>query len=75
MIARDKFHMDRDLVMGGWNRGLVSVNTYAFEGTAMVNESVEEYFQNSMALIKKDIRRDIFNGAHPVYTNCLIWRY
>ena len=68
LIARDKFHMDRDLVMGGWNRGLVSVNTYAFEGTAMFNESVEEYFNNSMALIKKDVRADMFGGAHPVYT-------
>jgi len=68
MIARDKFHMDRDLVMGGWNRGVVSVNTYAFEGVAMFNESVEEYFANSMALIKKDVRADIFGGAHPVYT-------
>ena len=68
MIARDKFHMDRDLVMGGWNRGLVSVNTFAFEGVAMFNESVEEYFYNSMALIKKDVRADIFGGNHPVYT-------
>ena len=68
LIARDKFHMDRDLVMGGWNRGLVTVNTYAFEGTAMFNESVEEYFNNTMALLKKDVRADIMNGAHPVYT-------
>ena len=68
LISRDKFHMDRDLVMGGWNRGVVSVNTYAFEGVAMFNESVEEYFANSMALIKKDVRADIFGGAHPVYT-------
>ena len=68
MIARDKFHMDRDLVMGGWNRGVVSVNTYAFEGIAMFNESVEEYFGNSKALIKKDVRADLFGGAHPIYT-------
>ena len=68
LIARDKFHMDRDLVMGGWQHGRVSVNTYAFEGVAMFNESVEEYFANSMALIKKDVRADIFGGAHPVYT-------
>ena len=68
MIARDKFHMDRDLVMGGWNRGVVSVNTYAFEGVAMFNESIEEYFASSMALIEKDVRADIFGGAHPVYT-------
>ena len=68
LIARDKFHMDRDLVMGGWNRGLVTVNAYAFEGTALFNESVEEYFNNSMALLKKDVRADLINGAHPVYT-------
>ena len=68
LIARDKFHMDRDLVMGGWQHGRVTVNTYVFEGVAMFNESIEEYFQNSMALIKKDVRADIFGGAHPVYT-------
>ena len=68
LIARDKFHMDRDLVMGGWNRGQVTVNNYTFDGVAMFNESVEEYFHNSMALIKKDVRADIFGGAHPVYT-------
>ena len=68
LIARDKFHMDRDLVMGGWQHGRVTVNTYAFEGVAMFNESIEEYFQNSMALIKKDVRADIFGGAHPTYT-------
>ena len=68
MIARDKFHMDRDLVMGGWNRGVVSVNTYAFEGVAMFNESIEEYFGNSLSLIKKCVRDDLFNGAHPIYT-------
>jgi len=68
LIARDKFHMDRDLVMGGWNRGQVTVNAYAFDGVAMFNESVEEYFHNSMALINKDVRADIFGGAHPVYT-------
>ena len=68
LIARDKFHMDRDLVMGGWQHGRVSVNTYAFEGVAMFNESVEEYFGNSLSLLKKDVRADLIGGAHPVYT-------
>ena len=68
LVARDKFHMDRDLVMGGWQHGKVSVNTYAFEGVAMFNESVEEYFTNSMSLLCKDVRADIMSGAHPVYT-------
>ena len=68
MIARDKFHMDRDLVLGGWQRGKVSVNVYQFEGIAMYNESVEEYYYNSLSLIHKDVRNDIFYGNHPVYT-------
>ena len=68
LVARDKFHMDRDLVMGGWQHGRVSVNTIAFEGIALFNESVEEYFANSMRLIDKDVRENLFNGAHPIYT-------
>ena len=68
LVSRDKFHMDRDLVMGGWNRGLVSVNAYEFDGVAMFNESVEEYYRNSMELLKKDVRADLFGGSHVVYT-------
>ena len=68
MIARDKFHMDRDLVLGGWNRGVITVNVYEFDGVAMYNESVEEYYANTMSLISKEVRQDIFNGAHPIYT-------
>ena len=68
MIARDKFHMDRDLVLGGWQSGKVSVNLYAFDGVAMYNESVEEYFRNSLSLIKKEVRHDIFFANHPIYT-------
>lgn len=68
VIARDKFHMDRDLVLGGWQRGKVSVNAYQFEGVALFNESVEEYYYNSLALINKDIRHDVFHGSHPIYT-------
>ncbi len=68
MIARDKFHMDRDLVMGGWTRGVTTVNAYEFDCVALFNESVEEYFANSMSLLKKDVRKDLFHGNHPIYT-------
>ena len=68
MIARDKFHMDRDLVLGGWQRGKVSVNFYQHDGIALFNESLEEYFANSLSLSNKDVRADIFGGKHPIYT-------
>ena len=68
LIARNHYHMDRDLVLGGWQKGEVSVNVYQFEGVALYNESVAEYFSNSLALIDKEIRADLFGANHPVYT-------
>ena len=67
-VARNKFHMDRDLILGGWQKGAVSVNVYPFEGVAMFNESIEEYFANSLSLTKKEVRSDLFSANHPVYT-------
>ena len=67
-VAHGKSHLDRDLIMGGWQDGTVSVNTYAFEGIALYNESQEEYYANTLSLLDKDVRADIFGGAHPVWT-------
>jgi len=67
-IAHNLYHMDRDLVLGLWQKGQATVNVYQFKGEAMFNESVEEYFQNSLALTDKKIRYDLFHYNHPVYT-------
>ena len=67
-IAHNLYHMDRDLVLGQWQKGDISVNVYQFKGAAMYNESVEEYFRNSLALTNKQIRHDLFHYNHPVYT-------
>ncbi len=67
-IARNLFHMDRDLVLGLWQKNAVSINVYQFPGIAMYNESVEEYFRNSLALIDSKTRHDLFGYNHPVFT-------
>ena len=67
-IAHNLYHMDRDLVLGQWQRGDISVNVYRFKGEVMFNESVEEYFSHSLALTDKKIRHDLFHYNHPVYT-------
>ncbi len=67
-IARNLFHMDRDLVLGQWQKGQLSVNVYQFKGEVLYNESVEEYFRNSLALIDKDVRHDLFGYNHTVFT-------
>ena len=67
-IAHNLYHMDRDLVLGLWQKKAVTINVYPFDGLAMYNESVEEYFANSLSLTDKEIREDLFGRNHPVYT-------
>ena len=67
-IPRNLYHMDRDLVLGQWQTGNLSVNVYQFAGVALYNDSVEEYFQNSLALTDSTVRHDLFGGNHPVFT-------
>ena len=67
-IARNLFHMDRDLVLGLWQKNAATINVYHFDGRAMFNESLEEYFRNSLPLIRKEVRDDLFGRNHPVYT-------
>ncbi len=68
LVAHDKYHMDRDLVLGQWNKGNLSINIYEYNGVALYNESTEEYFANSMALLCKKTRDGIFNGHHSIFT-------
>ena len=67
-IARNLYHMDRDLVLGLWQKKELTVNVCTFEGVALFNESIEEYFRHSLSLSNKEIRHDLFAGNHPVYT-------
>ena len=68
LVAHDQYHMDRDLVLGQWNKGQLEINVYEYNGVALYNESTEEYFANSMALLNKDTREGIFNAHHAIFT-------
>ncbi len=67
-VARNQYHMDRNLVLGGWQNGTVSVNIYQHEGVALFNETIDEYYTNTLSLLKKEVRSDLFGANHPVYT-------
>jgi glucose-1-phosphate adenylyltransferase len=67
-VAHDKYHMDRDLILGQWNQGTISINVYQHEGVALYNETTIEYFANSMALLDRNVRDGIFHAHHPIYT-------
>ena len=67
-VSRSLYHMDRNLIMEGWRVGFVSVNVYEHEGVALFNESMDEYYRNTMSLLDKDVRKDLFAANHPVFT-------
>ena len=67
-VARSLYHMDRNLVMEGWRVGFVSVNVYEHEGVALFNETLDEYYRNTMSLLDKEVRHDLFGANHPVFT-------
>jgi len=67
-MARNFHHWDRDLVLGAWQKNALSVNVYTFPGLVMFNDSVEAYFRNSLALLDRTTRHDLFYYNHPVYT-------
>ena len=68
LVAHDKYHMDRDLVLGQWNENKITLNVYEYQGVALYNENAEEYFANSMALLDKEVRNGLFHGHHPIFT-------
>ena len=41
---------------------------HKYEGFVARLESVEGYFANSMALLNPDVRKDLFDPRHPIYT-------
>ena len=67
-IAHSLYHMDRDLVLGQWQAGAITVNPYVFPGEVLFTESLAHYFQNNLSLLNKKVRHDLFGYNHPVYT-------
>lgn len=68
MAPHGKYHLEKDLILPGYNDGSISVNVYPFSGVALYNESVLEYYNNSMALLDEDVRHGLFRSEIPIYT-------
>lgn len=67
-VARNLYRFERDFLLRQYQAGKLSINVYQYEGTALFNESTEEYFGNNLALLDPEIRHDLFEGCHPIYT-------
>lgn len=68
LVPHGKYHFERDYLLAFFNEKKISLNVYEFHNVALYNGSVEEYYQNSMALLEEPIRRSLFRSEVPIYT-------
>ncbi|MBR6825046.1 MAG: glucose-1-phosphate adenylyltransferase subunit GlgD [Oscillospiraceae bacterium] len=68
-VGHGLYRLERDFLIPYFNKGKLKVNTYQFEGLALYNESTQEFFANSMALLKPEVRKGLFgNPDLTIYT-------
>ena len=67
-VAHNRYHFERDLVMHGFAEAGMKVNAYKFGGVALFNESTTEFYQNSLALLRPEVRHGLFRSNLTIYT-------
>ncbi|MBE6933292.1 MAG: glucose-1-phosphate adenylyltransferase subunit GlgD [Ruminococcaceae bacterium] len=67
-VARSRYHFERDFLLHEYAAGKLKVNTYAFDNVALFNESTEEYYRNSLAVLDPEVRRGLFRSDLTIYT-------
>ena len=66
--ARGIYHLERDFIQHQFNRGQLSLNLYEFKGVCLRIRDVDEYFNNSLAIINEEVGGPLFRGDRPIYT-------
>ena len=67
-VARNRYHFERDFLLRGFNDGSLKLNVYRFQNVALFNESTDEYYRNSLAVLDADVRHDLFRSDMTIYT-------
>ncbi len=67
-VARSRYHFERDFLLREFTAGTLKANVYQFQNVALFNESTEEYYRNSLAVLDADVRHDLFRSDLTIYT-------
>ncbi len=67
-VARSRYHFERDFLLREFAEGALKVGVYRFENVALFNESTEEYYRNSLAVLDAKVRHDLFRSDLTIYT-------
>lgn len=66
--SRGYVHFERDYLQREFNSGTLKIGMYKFDGVVLNNGDVVSYYDNNMALLKKEIRDRLFLADAPIYT-------
>ena len=64
--SADQYSFCRSVLQG--RAGQLRLNSYLWDGYAVQIHSLQEYYDDSMALLDSTVRREIFHPARPVHT-------
>ena len=65
-FARGEYDFHRDILLKKCRT--LNIMGYKHEGFLARLESIESYFEGSMALLNPDVQADLFNSKRPIYT-------
>ncbi len=66
--AKGLVHLERDFLQRKLNENAISISVFPVSGVVLRNEDIRSYYANNMALMKKEVRDDLFNADRPIYT-------
>ncbi len=65
-VAHGRYHFHQDIIL----RNVTSLKIYGYRYNGYVARlnSLNTFFRHNMDLLKKEVREDLFNPDHPIYT-------
>ena len=68
-VAHCQYRLEREFLVPKFHSKKLTMNAFHFDGVALYNESTKEFFDNSMALLKPEVRKGLFgNPDLTIYT-------
>ena len=68
LSAKGFYHLERDFIQQGFNRGTLTIGMYRFDSLVLKNRTILEYYGNSLMMKDENVRNAIFRPEAPVYT-------
>ena len=67
-VCRGQYHLEKDFLQRQFYQGNLSLHVYLFRQVALFNTSIQEFYDNNLALLRPEVRQGLFYGESTIYT-------